>query len=258
MDYEGRMVVEDPLEVEIVDYEGRFGRNFYGTRYIGFVWCILYRFFVSDDKLLVLGAADLGLPLLVRSERRSFSGRHHHAGSGPGPDLPVRDADPLELGLCLCNCQRCRPVGTGSLSVRAIPRDRTTASTTPRPPAPDKPSSRAAILPKRRHSNNHLVPPGSETLPPVPNHPTDSSRGSRELSFSSNIFIERDDFQEDAPKDFFRFSAVGSEVKLRGCYVIKLAEIVKDEGGKVVKLKCTHDKATRDSMPADRKVKGRR
>jgi len=77
----------------------------------------------------------------------------------------------------------------------------------------------------------------------------------RSISFSNTIYIDRSDFVENAPEGYFRLSKIGSEVKLRYCYCIKLTEIVKDKQGKVTMLKCSHDPATRDIMPADRKPK---
>jgi len=77
----------------------------------------------------------------------------------------------------------------------------------------------------------------------------------RSISFSANIYIERSDFQEGSPEGFFRLNKIGSEVKLRYSYVIKLEEVLKDENGDVVKLRCSHDPDTRDTMPADRKPK---
>ncbi|CAD7945805.1 unnamed protein product [Amoebophrya sp. A120] len=97
----------------------------------------------------------------------------------------------------------------------------------------------------------------TETIPDCASHPSDKSFGARALSFSSKIFIDREDFQENAPADFYRFSKVGGEVKLRFSYVIKLEDIIRDpKTNKVTKLVCSHDPATRDSMPTDRKVKG--
>jgi len=72
----------------------------------------------------------------------------------------------------------------------------------------------------------------------------------RSVTFSNEVYIDRSDFSEDAPEGYLRLSKIGSEVKLRGCYVIKLEEIVKDENGDVVSLKCSHDPETRDIMPA--------
>ncbi|CAE7180123.1 glnS [Symbiodinium pilosum] len=76
----------------------------------------------------------------------------------------------------------------------------------------------------------------------------------RTLSFSKRVYIDRSDYQENPPEGYFRLGKIGSEVKLRYSYVIKLEEVVKDSAGKVVKLKCSHDPATRDIMP-DRKPK---
>jgi len=77
----------------------------------------------------------------------------------------------------------------------------------------------------------------------------------RTLSFSKSLFIDRSDYQENPPEGYFRLGAIGSEVKLRHSYVIKLKEVIKDKSGTVTKLKCSHDPATRDTMPADRKPK---
>jgi len=77
---------------------------------------------------------------------------------------------------------------------------------------------------------------------------------SRGLTMSSSIFIDKSDFVEDAPEGFFRLGNIGSEVKLRYSYVIKLEEIVKDKKGNVTKLRCSHDPETRDVMP-ERKPK---
>jgi glutaminyl-tRNA synthetase len=77
----------------------------------------------------------------------------------------------------------------------------------------------------------------------------------RSITFSSNVFIDRSDFMENAPETYFRLSKIGSEVKLRYAYCIKLEEVIKDESGNVAKLRCSHDPATRDVMPADRKLK---
>mmetsp|Transcript_1261 Transcript_1261/g.3253 ORF Transcript_1261/g.3253 Transcript_1261/m.3253 type:complete len:467 (+) Transcript_1261:2-1402(+) len=76
----------------------------------------------------------------------------------------------------------------------------------------------------------------------------------RSLSFSKHLFIDRSDYQENPPEGYFRLGKIGSEVKLRYSYVIKLEEVVKDSAGKVVKLKCSHDPETRDVMP-ERKPK---
>jgi glutaminyl-tRNA synthetase len=80
--------------------------------------------------------------------------------------------------------------------------------------------------------------------------------GSRPVPFSGELYIERADFMEDAPKKFFRLS-VGREVRLRYGYLITCTEVVKDETGNVVELRCTYDPATRGgNAPDGRKVQG--
>jgi len=87
------------------------------------------------------------------------------------------------------------------------------------------------------------------------NNPEDPAAGTRTLPFSREIFIERDDFMEDPPKQFFRL-APGREVRLRYAYFIKCVDVVKDANGKVVELHCTYDPATRGGdAPDGRKVK---
>jgi glutaminyl-tRNA synthetase len=88
------------------------------------------------------------------------------------------------------------------------------------------------------------------------NNPEDPSAGTRKVSFSREIFIERDDFMEDPPKKFFRLSP-GKEVRLRYAYFITCKEVVKDSAGNVAELICTYDPATRggNAPPDGRKVK---
>ncbi|MGO8945616.1 MAG: glutamine--tRNA ligase/YqeY domain fusion protein [Syntrophobacteraceae bacterium] len=88
------------------------------------------------------------------------------------------------------------------------------------------------------------------------NNPEDASAGARMTPFSRVIYIERDDFMENPPKQFFRLSP-GREVRLRYAYFIKCVDAIKDEKGDVVELRCTYDPATRggDSPPDGRKVK---
>ena len=88
------------------------------------------------------------------------------------------------------------------------------------------------------------------------NHPQKEEMGTRNISFSKTIYIERDDFLEDAPKKFFRLS-VGREVRLRYAYYITCTDFVKDDNGKVVELICQYDPETKGgSSPDGRKVKG--
>ncbi|VAW50763.1 Glutaminyl-tRNA synthetase [hydrothermal vent metagenome] len=88
------------------------------------------------------------------------------------------------------------------------------------------------------------------------NHPQKEEMGTRSINFSKVIYIERDDFLEDAPKKFFRLS-VGREVRLRYAYYITCTDFVKDDNGEVIELICTYDPETKGgSSPDGRKVKG--
>ncbi len=88
------------------------------------------------------------------------------------------------------------------------------------------------------------------------NNPEDDSAGAREVPFSREIFIDRDDFMEDPPKKYFRLSP-GNEVRLRYAYIIRCDEVIKDMQGKVVELKCTYDTDSAGGSSSDgRKVKG--
>ena len=88
------------------------------------------------------------------------------------------------------------------------------------------------------------------------NNPEDASMGSRKVPFSRVLYIERDDFLEDPPKKFFRL-APGREVRLRYAYFITCTDVVKDDMGEVVELRCRYDPATRGGeAPDGRKVKG--
>jgi glutaminyl-tRNA synthetase len=89
------------------------------------------------------------------------------------------------------------------------------------------------------------------------NNPEDPAAGTRKVPFSRVLYIERDDFREYPPKDFFRL-APGKEVRLRYAYFVKCAGVGKDEKtGEVTELRCTYDPATRGGdAPDGRKVKG--
>jgi glutaminyl-tRNA synthetase len=88
------------------------------------------------------------------------------------------------------------------------------------------------------------------------NHPQNPEMGVRTVPFSRELWIEADDFMEDAPKKFFRLS-VGREVRLRYAYFITCTDVVKDKAGNVVELRCTYDPATHGgNAPDGRKVKG--
>jgi glutaminyl-tRNA synthetase len=88
------------------------------------------------------------------------------------------------------------------------------------------------------------------------NHPQKPEMGTRGVPFSRELYIEADDFMEDAPKKFFRLSP-GREVRLRYAYFITCTEVVKDNAGKIIELRCSYDPATRGgNAPDGRKVKG--
>ncbi len=87
-------------------------------------------------------------------------------------------------------------------------------------------------------------------------HPEDESFGSRKLPFSRELYIEREDFMEQAPKKWFRL-AVGQEVRLRYAAIVKCTGVVKDDSGRVVEVRCTWDPKSRGGAPADgRKIRG--
>ena len=88
------------------------------------------------------------------------------------------------------------------------------------------------------------------------NHPNRPEMGIREVPFTREIYIERDDFMEDPPRKFRRLRP-GGEVRLRYAYIVKCEEFIKDASGDVVELRCSYDPLTRSGMErAKRKVKG--
>ena len=87
------------------------------------------------------------------------------------------------------------------------------------------------------------------------NNPEDASAGSRSVPFSQRLYIERDDFKEDGNRKFFRLKP-GGEVRLRGAYIVRCDQVIKDEEGQVTKLQCAVDWDTLNKNPTDRKVKG--
>jgi glutaminyl-tRNA synthetase len=94
----------------------------------------------------------------------------------------------------------------------------------------------------------------SEELDAV-NHPDDPAAGSRKIKFTRELYIERDDFMEVPEKKFFRLS-VGREVRLRYAYFITCREMVKNDAGEVIELRCTYDPASKGgNSPDGRKVK---
>jgi len=100
------------------------------------------------------------------------------------------------------------------------------------------------------------LPENHEEKLTFPNHPKDTSFGTRDVPLSRELLIEREDFMEVPPKGFHRL-VPGGEVRLRGVGIVKCTDVKKDTSGNVVEVICTLDTDTRHGMPgADRKVKG--
>jgi glutaminyl-tRNA synthetase len=90
----------------------------------------------------------------------------------------------------------------------------------------------------------------------APNHPDDPAAGVRTIRFARELYVERDDFMEQAPKKFFRLTP-GREVRLRYAYFITCRSVVKNAAGEVIELRCTYDPQTRGgNSPDGRKVQG--
>lgn len=90
----------------------------------------------------------------------------------------------------------------------------------------------------------------------APNHPKDESMGTRQVTMSREVYIDRDDFREEANKKYKRLK-LHQEVRLRNSYVIRADEIIRDEQGEIVELHCSYDPDTLGANPPDgRKVKG--
>jgi glutaminyl-tRNA synthetase len=99
-------------------------------------------------------------------------------------------------------------------------------------------------------------PEGSSEVLTAANHPEDASAGTRSITFSRELYIERDDFMEKPPKKFFRLSP-GAEVRLRYAYFVTCRDVIKNNAGDVVELRCSYDPATKGGdAPDGRKVKG--
>lgn len=89
-------------------------------------------------------------------------------------------------------------------------------------------------------------------------NPEDTSAGSRDIPFSKHLFIEREDFKEEANRKFFRLT-LGKEVRLKNAYIIKGESVVKDATGKILEIKCSYDpdsKSGSGTEASQRKVKG--
>jgi glutaminyl-tRNA synthetase len=89
----------------------------------------------------------------------------------------------------------------------------------------------------------------------APNHPQDDSMGTRVLPFTRELYIDKEDFKEEANNKFKRL-VTGKEVRLRNAYVIRCDDVIKDAGGEIIELRCSYDSATLGANPEGRKVKG--
>ena len=99
-------------------------------------------------------------------------------------------------------------------------------------------------------------PEGTEEMVEAINNPEDESMGSRQVHFGRELWIERDDFMEEAPKNYFRLTP-GNEVRLKNAYIVRCTGCKKDENGVVTEVYAEYDPLTRSGMPeANRKVKG--
>ena len=98
-------------------------------------------------------------------------------------------------------------------------------------------------------------PEGQQEMLTLENNPENEAMGSREVSFSREIYIERADFMEEPVKKFFRL-APGKEVRLKGAYIIKCEDVVKDADGVITEIHCTYDPESRSGSGCQRKVKG--
>ncbi|PKG49345.1 MULTISPECIES: glutamine--tRNA ligase/YqeY domain fusion protein [Halomonadaceae] len=99
------------------------------------------------------------------------------------------------------------------------------------------------------------VPEDHEEMYEVPGHPAREDMTMRKVPFTRELYIDQDDFMEDAPKKFFRL-APGKEVRLRNSYVIRCDEVIKDAAGDIRELHCSVDFDTLGKNPEGRKVKG--
>ena len=116
------------------------------------------------------------------------------------------------------------------------------------------PRAMAVLNPLKVTISNY--PDGESELLPVDINPNDENAGTKNVSFSKNIYIEKEDFMEVPVKGYKRLTP-DNEVRLKGAYFIKVEEIVKDENGEVTELICTYDPASKGgNSPDGRKVKG--
>jgi len=113
----------------------------------------------------------------------------------------------------------------------------------------------AVLKPIRLTVTNY--PEGQTELLEVENNPNDPAAGTRQVSFSRNLWIEADDFMEEPVPKYKRLTPGGAECRLKGAYLVTCTGCVKDENGCITEVLCTYDPESRGGDPADgRKVKG--
>ncbi|GAA0071403.1 glutamine--tRNA ligase/YqeY domain fusion protein [Clostridium sardiniense] len=116
------------------------------------------------------------------------------------------------------------------------------------------PTAMAVMNPLKVIITNY--PEGKTEMLPVSNNPKNEELGTREVPFSREIYVERDDFMEVPVKKYFRLFP-GNEVRLMGAYFIKCNDVIKDPEGNVIELHCTYDPETKSGSGfTGRKVKG--
>lgn len=116
------------------------------------------------------------------------------------------------------------------------------------------PRTMAVIDPLKVVITNY--PEGQSEVLPAENNPENESMGNREITFSREIYIEREDFMEDPPSKYFRLFP-GNEVRLKHAYFIKCHDVVKDDNGHITEIHCTYDPETKSGSGfTGRKVKG--
>ncbi|KAB2953396.1 glutamine--tRNA ligase/YqeY domain fusion protein [Heliorestis acidaminivorans] len=116
------------------------------------------------------------------------------------------------------------------------------------------PRTMAVLRPLKVVITNY--PEGQVEMLEAENNPENLEMGMRQIPFSREIYIEQDDFMEDPPKKYFRLFP-GNEVRLKHAYFIRCEEVIKDEQGNVIELRCTYDPETKSGSGfTGRKVKG--
>jgi len=118
---------------------------------------------------------------------------------------------------------------------------------------PVAPRRMAVLRPLKMVITNY--PEDAEAQLEAANHPKDETLGIRRVPFCREVYIDREDFREQAPGKFKRLVS-GGEVRLRNAYVVRCDEVIKNPDGEVVELRCSYDPDTLGANPPDRKVKG--